>query len=72
MYAIVTKVTTPPRTSVPTVEPRRVISKNLSKAFFGSGGSVFSGAAGAFDAADAAVLMGVDLRPETLVLRARS
>jgi hypothetical protein len=37
MYAIVTKVTTPPRTSVPIVEPRRVISKNLSKPFFGCG-----------------------------------
>lgn len=30
------KVTTPPRTSVPMVEPRLVISKNRSKPFFGS------------------------------------
>jgi hypothetical protein len=35
MYAIVTNVTTPPRTSVPTVEPRLVISKNRSKPVFG-------------------------------------
>ncbi len=30
MYAIVTKVSTPPRTSVPQVVPRAVISKNRS------------------------------------------
>jgi hypothetical protein len=42
MYAIVTKVTTPPRTSAPTVDPRFVISKNLSSPFRGSGVSALS------------------------------
>jgi hypothetical protein len=42
MYAIVTKVTRPPRTSAATVDPRPVISKNRSKPFFGSVGSVGS------------------------------
>jgi hypothetical protein len=32
MYAIVTKVTSPPRISVPIVEPRRLISKKRSSA----------------------------------------
>ena len=52
MYAIVTKVTTPPRISAPTVDPRRVISKNRSIAFFGSAGTAMVAGGGTADMGD--------------------